>query len=259
MSTPRALLSWSTGKDSAWALHVLRAAAEVEVVGLLTTINEAFQRVAMHAVRREVLEAQAEAACLPLTTVSLPWPCTNATYEAALGRALANAREEMGVTHVAFGDLFLEDVRAYREQQLQEAGLAPLFPLWRLPTRALAAHMVESGLRAILTCVDPRRLPCSFAGRTFDAELVADLPEDVDPCGEAGEFHTFAYAGPMFSSSITTRVGEVVERDGFVFADVLRTEPRDGACSEFAPVGAEARGDEPRPKTRRHARARRRR
>ncbi len=222
---PRALLSWSSGKDAAWALHTLRQSGAVEVAGLLTTLNAAFDRVAMHAVRRALLEAQAEAAGLPLLQVPLPWPCSNAEYEAALGLALAEARETWGVTHIAFGDLFLEEVRAYRERQLAGTGLTPLFPLWGLPTDTLAREMIAGGLEARLTCVDPRRLPTSFAGRAFDAALLRDLPPDVDPCGEGGEFHTFAHGGPMFSRSIPTTAGEVVTRDGFVFADLL---PREG-------------------------------
>ena len=218
---PRALLSWSSGKDAAWALHTLRRAGAVEVVGLLTTLNAKFDRVAMHAVRRTLLEAQAEAASLPLLAVPLPWPCSNAEYEAALARALAEARERWGVTHIAFGDLFLEEVRAYRERQLEGTGLTPLFPLWGRPTRALAQEMIAGGLEARLTCVDPKRLPVEFAGRAFDAALLQDLPPDADPCGEAGEFHTFAHAGPMFSHPIPITAGEIVTRDGFVFADLL--------------------------------------
>lgn len=220
---PRALLSWSSGKDAAWALHVLRRAGEVEVAGLLTTLNAEGDRVAIHAVRRTLLEAQAASAGLPLRQVPLPWPCSNAEYEAATGRALAEAREAWGVTHIAFGDLFLEEVRAYRERQLAGTGLTPLFPLWGRPTRALAQEMIAGGLEARLTCVDPKRLPLSFAGRAFDAALLQDLPPDVDPCGESGEFHTFATAGPMFSRPIPMAVGEVVTRDGFVFADLLPT------------------------------------
>ena len=221
---PRALLSWSSGKDAAWALHTLRRAGEVEVVGLLTTLNAEFDRVAMHAVRRTLLEAQADSVGLPLLQVPLPWPCSNAEYEAALGRALARARETWGVTHIAFGDLFLEEVRAYRESQLAGTGLTPLFPLWRLPTGALAQEMIAGGLEARLTCIDPKRLPASFAGRAFDAALLRDLPPDADPCGEAGEFHTFAHAGPMFSRPIPITEGEVITREGFVFADLLPHE-----------------------------------
>ena len=216
---PRALLSWSSGKDAAWALHVLRQAEEVEVVGLLTTLNAEFDRVAMHAVRRTLLEAQAASAGLPLLPVPLPWPCSNTDYEAAMAAALKEAQEGWGVTQIAFGDLYLEDVRAYRERQLEGTGLTPIFPLWGRPTRALAEEMVVGGLRARLTCIDPRRLPEKFAGRAFDQDLLADLPPDVDPCGEGGEFHTFACAGPMFSRPIPVTPGEVVTRDGFVFAD----------------------------------------
>lgn len=218
---PRILLSWSSGKDAAWALHMLHLSGGVEVVGLLTTLNAESDRVAMHAVRRTLLEAQAEAVGLPLLQVPLPWPCSNAEYEEATARALGEARERWGVTHVAFGDLFLEDVRAYRERQMTQVGLTPLFPLWGLPTRALARDMIAGGLEARLTCIDPRRLPESLAGRAFDAALLEALPPDVDPCGEAGEFHTFAFAGPMFSHPVPTTLGEVVARDGFVFADLL--------------------------------------
>ena len=217
---PKALLAWSSGKDSAWTLHVLRAQNEVEVVGLLTTINQASDRVAMHAVRTELLRAQADAAGLPLWPVPIPWPCSNAEYEGAMAAAMARAGAD-GITHVAFGDLFLEDVRRYREERLAPTGVAPLFPLWGTPTDALARRMVEAGLRARLTCVDPQRLDSRFAGRDFDAELLAELPATVDPCGERGEFHTFAHAGPMFRHPVAIRTGEVVARDGFVFADLL--------------------------------------
>jgi uncharacterized protein (TIGR00290 family) len=217
---PKAWLAWSSGKDSAWSLHVLRAADEVEVVGLLTTINAAFERVAMHAVRAELLRAQARAAGLPLVEVPIPWPCSNEQYEAAMAAAIARARAE-GVSVMAFGDLFLEDIRAYRERQLAGSGLRPVFPLWGRPTAALAAEMIAGGLRARLTCVDPRALAPSFAGRELDAALLADLPPTVDPCGERGEFHTFAWDGPMFRAPVAVRGGEIVERDGFVFADLL--------------------------------------
>ncbi|HJW08247.1 MAG TPA: hypothetical protein VJ483_01360 [Holophagaceae bacterium] len=219
MSLPRALLSWSSGKDSAYALHVLRQQGEVEVVGLLTTINQAFQRVAMHAVREELLEAQAEAAGLPLRKVLIPWPCPNGAYEAAMAEACAQAVAD-GIEVMVFGDLFLEDIRAYREEKLQGTGLRPLFPLWGRDTAELAREMAASGLRARITCVDPKQLDGRFAGRDFDAALLAELPPDVDPCGERGEFHSFAYAGPMFTRGIPIRSGEVVARDGFVFADL---------------------------------------
>lgn len=218
----RVLLSWSSGKDSAWALHVLRQQPDVEVAGLLTTFNEAADRVAMHAVRRELVKAQATAAGLPLWPVFLPWPCSNEIYEQRMAAALARAREDE-ITHVAFGDLFLEDVRNYRVRQLADTGIQPLFPLWGSPadTPGLARRMIASGLRAVLTCVDPKQLDGAFVGREFDADLLAELPPTVDPCGEKGEFHTFCYAGPMFSTHIAMRVGETALRDGFCFADVL--------------------------------------
>jgi uncharacterized protein (TIGR00290 family) len=222
----RTLLSWSSGKDSAWTLHVLRSRPELEVVGLLTTINQQFERVAMHAVRVELLRAQAAAARLPLHELPIPWPCSNEQYEAVMAGALERARAA-GVSVMAFGDLFLDDVRQYREQQLNGIGIRPVFPLWGLPTRELSRTMLDAGLRARLTCIDPRHLPVTFAGRDFDASLLADLPESVDPCGERGEFHSFAYAGPMFERPISVRSGAVVERDGFVFADLLLQSARD--------------------------------
>ena len=217
---PKALLCWSSGKDSAWTLHALRRRRDVEVVGLLTTINTEYERVAMHAVRVALLEAQAEAAGLPLWTVPIPNPCSNQEYESAMGDAVRKALAA-GITMMAFGDLFLEDVRRYRETQLAGTGLTPIFPIWGLPTDALARDMVAAGLRARLTCVDPKQLPASFAGREFDAALLADLPVGVDPCGERGEFHTFAYAGPMFRHPVPIQTGEIVIRDGFVFADLI--------------------------------------
>jgi uncharacterized protein (TIGR00290 family) len=223
MSGAPILLAWSSGKDSAWSLHVLRQDPALEVVGLLTTVNEAFDRVAMHAVRRGLLEAQADAAGLPLTVVSIPSPCPNDVYESAMEAALAAARAR-GITGVAFGDLFLEDIRRYRETQMRGTGLALHFPLWRRPTDALAAEMIDRGLRAHLTCVDPRVLAESFAGEAFDRDLLRRLPAAVDPCGENGEFHTFAWDGPMFSRPVPVRRGEVVHRDGFVFADLLAAE-----------------------------------
>jgi uncharacterized protein (TIGR00290 family) len=216
----RTLLSWSTGKDSAWALHVLRQRGDVTVVGLVTTINEAFDRVAMHGVRRELLEAQAEAAGLPLHVLPIPYPCPNEEYERIMGAFVARAAAE-GVEAFAFGDLFLEDIRRYRETRLASTGIAPLFPLWGLNTARLARDMIAGGLKAYVACVDPRKLPTDFAGRRFDLDLLADLPADVDPCAENGEFHTFACAGPMFSRAIPMRVGETVTRDGFVFCDLV--------------------------------------
>lgn len=218
---PRVLVAWSSGKDSAWALQVLRQAGEVAVVGLLTTFNEAFDRVAMHAVRRELVEAQARAAGLPLIDVSLPWPCSNTAYEEAMSRALAEVRASLNITHVAFGDLFLEDVRQYRESRMRGTGITPLFPLWGIPTTALARTMIASGLKARITCVDPNKLSPSYAGCLFDGNLLDELSDGVDPCGERGEFHTFACAGPMFAHPIPVSIGEVVTRDGFVFADLL--------------------------------------
>jgi len=201
-------------------LHTLNQQRPGAAAGLLTTTNQAFDRVAMHAVRRELLEAQARAAGLPLHVVPLPWPCSNQQYETIMRAAIAGFVAD-GFTHCAFGDLFLADVRRYREERLAGSGLEPLFPLWKTkPTAELARDMIEGGLRARLTCVDPRKLDRSFAGRTFDEQLLCDLPSSVDACGENGEFHSYAYAGPMFAGEITVRVGEIVERDGFVFADL---------------------------------------
>ncbi len=216
----RVILAWSSGKDSAWALHCLRRTPGIEVLGLLTTINEAFDRVAMHAVRRELLERQAEAAGLPLVTVPLPWPCPNGEYERRMEDACARMLAA-GVEAVAFGDLFLEDVREYRVKQLARAGLEPLFPLWGQETAELARTMIAAGQRARVTCVDPAKLDRRFAGREFDAGFLAGLPAGVDPCGENGEFHTFVYESPAFVAPVAIRGGEVVERDGFVFADML--------------------------------------
>jgi diphthamide synthase (EF-2-diphthine--ammonia ligase) len=216
----KVLLSWSSGKDSAWTLHQLRQQHPGAVQGLLTTTNAAFDRVAMHAVRRSLVEAQAHAARLPLHVVPLPWPCSNVDYETLMGAAVAGFVAQ-GFTHVAFGDLFLEDVRQYREARLAGTGLTPLFPLWKqTSTKELARAMIRDGLQARLTCVDPRALDPAFAGRCFDSALLEDLPAEVDPCGERGEFHSFAYAGPMFAAPIPVDVGPRVERDGFVFCDL---------------------------------------
>lgn len=222
LASKKCLLSWSSGKDSAWALHALRR-ADVPVVGLLTTINQAFDRVAMHAVRRSLLDAQARSIGIPLWPVPLPWPCSNKDYERIMADVCRQAKAE-GIECMAFGDLFLPEVRAYRERQLAGTGLTPLFPLWGLPTDALAREMLAGGLQARITCVDPKLLPPTFVGREFDQALLADLSAGVDPCGERGEFHTFAYGGSMFREPIPISTGEVVERDGFVFADLLLNE-----------------------------------
>jgi uncharacterized protein (TIGR00290 family) len=216
------LLSWSSGKDSAWSLHVLRREHPGAVAALLTTVNESVDRVAMHAVRRDVLEAQAHAAGLPLRVVSIPDACSNAIYEARMGAAVAQAVAD-GFTHVAFGDLFLEDVRRYREERLAGSGLEPLFPLWGIPTDTLASQMIAGGLRARLTCVDTRVLDASFSGREFGDELLRSLPPGIDRCGEKGEFHTCVSAGPMFTTALDLEPGEVVTREPFVWTDVTLT------------------------------------
>jgi len=216
----KVVVSWSSGKDSAWMLHVLGQQHPGAVHALLTTTNEAFDRVAMHGVRRALLEAQARAATLPLRVVPLPWPCSNEEYERRMSREVQALVAE-GFTHVAFGDLFLEDVRRYREDRLAGTGLAPIFPLWKTSSTAdLARQMVAAGLEARVTCLDPRALDRSFAGRRFDDEFLRELPDGVDPCGERGEFHSFAYAGPMFSAPIPVTPGLVVERDGFVYCEM---------------------------------------
>jgi uncharacterized protein (TIGR00290 family) len=214
----KALAAWSTGKDSAWALHVARAQG-VEIVGLLTTVNVAFDRVAMHAVRRELLVAQAASVGLPLTVVEIPFPCPNEVYERAMAGAMETARAQ-GIDHVVFGDLFLEDVRAYRVEKLAQVGMTPLFPLWGRDTRALAREIVDAGVEAWVTCVDPRQAPRALCGRRVDHAFLDELPASIDPCGERGETHTFVAAGPMLSRRIDVEVGEIVERDGFVFADL---------------------------------------
>ena len=216
----KTLLGWSSGKDSAWSLGVLRDDPTIEPVGLVTTVNAAFDRVAMHAVRRALLEAQAAAVGLALYTVEIPYPCSNEEYAAAMGAFVDQARTD-GVEAMAFGDLFLADVRAYREERLAGSGIEPLFPLWGEATAGLARRMIGEGLKATVTCVDPRALDASFAGRAFDAGFLADLPEGVDCCGENGEFHSFVTDGPMFTRPVAVAPGEVVERDGFVFADLV--------------------------------------
>ena len=217
---PKAFVSWSSGKDSAFALWEMRRLGDVEIVGVLTTINEVHARVAMHGVRGALLDRQIAALGLPAIKVPLPSPCPNEIYEARMADAYARIKAE-GVFHMVFGDLFLEDIRAYREAKLAAAGMQGLFPLWKRDTSQLAQQMISEGLVAHLVCVDPRHLARYFAGRTFDRELLRDLPRGVDPCGENGEFHTVVSAGPMFPAQIPVSIGEIVERDGFVFADVI--------------------------------------
>lgn len=217
---PKALISWSSGKDSAFALHEIRQAGEFDVVGALTTVTETFDRVSIHGVRLEILRAQCEAAGLPLHVVPIPYPCPNQTYEARMGEAVERAVRE-GITHIIFGDLFLTDIRAYREQKLAGTGLTPVFPLWERPTLALAHAMIESGMQAYLATVDLNKLPAQFAGRKFDMHLLADLPCGIDPCGENGEFHTCVVAGPIFSRPLAVAPGERVQRDGYGYCDLV--------------------------------------
>jgi uncharacterized protein (TIGR00290 family) len=220
MARPKALIAWSSGKDGAWALHEVRRAGDCEVVGALTTVTDTFERVSMHGVRIELLRAQLDAAGLPPTLVRIPYPCPNEVYEARMAATLAEAKAA-GVTQVVFGDLFLEDVRAYREQKLAGSGITPVFPLWRRPTAALAREMIEAGVETYLVCVDLKQLPTALAGRRFDHALLADLPPDADPCGENGEFHSCVVGGPMLSRQIPVRVGETIDRDGFAYADLV--------------------------------------
>ncbi len=216
----RVLIAWSGGKDSAWTLHVLRQQPDVEIAGLFTTVHEDVARVAVHEVRVSLLSAQAEAAGVRLNTISIPRPCPNAVYESAISKFLGTQAGE-GITHLAFGDLFLEDIRRYREKQFAASGLKLLFPLWGLGTRALAEEMTAAGLRAIITCVDLKRAPGEWAGSVFDAEFVARVPPAIDPCGENGEFHTFVFEGPMLSAPVRARPGELTQSGGFAYADLL--------------------------------------
>jgi uncharacterized protein (TIGR00290 family) len=220
MSRPKALIAWSSGKDSAWSLYEARRAGDLDIVGALTTVNETFQRVSMHGVRNDVLLAQIEATGLEPILVRIPYPCTNEIYEQAMAQAMEAAKAR-GITHMIFGDLFLEDIRAYREAKLKDIGITPVFPLWLRPTDVLAREMIAGGLEAYFATVDLKKLTKDFAGRRFDARLLASLPDAVDPCGENGEFHTCVVAGPMFSHRINVTVGETVERDGFAYADLL--------------------------------------
>ena len=234
MTIKKTLLSWSSGKDSAWALHTLRQRSDLEIAGLVTTMNQLYQRVAIHAVRLELLQRQAESVGLPLHVIDLPYPCSNSQYEAAMKKFIEQSRQQ-GIECMAFGDLFLADIKEYRQAKLSGTGITPLFPIWLKPTGDLAREMISSGLRAVVTCVDPKQLPVSFAGREFNEEFLLNLPEQVDPCGELGEFHTFAFDGPMFSKPVNIEVGEITEREGFIYADVLPA-PGDSAARANAGV-----------------------
>jgi len=216
----RTLLSWSSGKDSAWSLHLLRRNPAIDVTALLTTFNGTADRVAMHAVRRELVEAQARRIALPLWSIDLPWPCSNAVYE-DLMRDMCRRALQADITAVAFGDLFLQDIRGYRERQMEVTGLQPVFPVWQIPTSKLAEDLIRAGVKAKVTCIDRSKLDVSYAGREYDREFLSSLPAGIDPCGENGEFHTFVYDAPVFTSAIKVEVGDRLERDGFVFADLL--------------------------------------
>jgi len=219
-TSAKALIAWSSGKDSAWALHETRVTGDFEIVGALTTMTDTFRRVSMHGVREELLRAQLDAAGLHPIIVHIPYPCPNEIYERKMAEAVAAARAS-GVTHMIFGDLFLEDVRAYRERQLSGTGIVPVFPLWGRPTRALADDMIDAGTEAYVCTVDLKKLPASFAGRRFDRMLLEALPADIDPCGENGEFHSFVSGGPMLSRKVAVKTGETIERDGFAYTDLL--------------------------------------
>jgi len=216
-------LSWSSGKDSAWALYLLRQDPTVELLGLFTSVNRKYSRVSMHATRLEMLERQADAVGLPLHTIDLPDPCTNEQYDAIMRQFVGEAAAQ-GVECMAFGDLFLEDIRRYREDQLQGSGIEPLFPLWSIPTNELAEQMLSAGLEAYISSVDLKKLPVRFAGKKWSRELIAEFPQGCDPCGENGEIHTIVTGGPMFRETIPVRLGEVIERDGFAYADIIPKE-----------------------------------
>ena len=232
MTRKRTFLSWSSGKDSAWALHVLRQQSDLEIAGLFTTVNQVYQRIAIHGVRLELLQRQAAAVGLPLHIIDLPYPCSNSQYEKKMEEFIERSKRQE-IECVAFGDLFLEDIREYREAKLSGTGITPLFPLWRTPTDKLAKDMISGGLRALVTCVDPQQLPASFAGREFNEEFLLTLPHHVDPCGERGEFHTFALDGPMFSKPVAVELGEIIEREGFIYADLLPVTDRALANAGF--------------------------
>lgn len=216
----KTLLSWSSGKDSAWALHVLRQQTDIDVVGLFSTVNEKFERVAMHAVRNELVQQQAQSAGLPIQLLPIPYPCSNGDYEQVMADFIAQVKQQ-GIEYIAFGDLYLEDIRQYREEKLTGTGITPLFPLWGKDTKDLSREMVNTGLRAVVTCIDPIAMPETFAGKEYNSSFLQQLPAEVDPCGENGEFHSFAFDGPMFEKPITISVAETVSRDGFIFTDLL--------------------------------------
>ncbi len=219
MRMKKTLLSWSSGKDSAWTLYKLQQRSDVELLGLVTTVNQTHQRVAMHAVRLVLLKQQAAAANLPLHIINIPHPCSNENYNQAMD-GFFDSIQQIGATHMAFGDLFLEDIRQYREENLKGTGLTPMFPLWLEPTEKLAQKMIDAGLKTRITCIDPNKLSANFVGREFNQQFLDDLPDGIDPCGENGEFHSFTYAGPMFKKPINISTGDVVEREGFIFADL---------------------------------------
>lgn len=217
----KTLMSWSSGKDSAWALYKLQQEPEIDLVGLFCTVNSEFNRVAMHAVRVELLQQQANSIGLPLEIIEIPYPCSNIAYEEIMALFVEKTKKA-NIEHFAFGDLFLEDVRNYREEKLKSSGITPIFPIWDIPTERLSREMIDNGLRAVITCVDPKQMPEEFVGKEYNESFLNDIPEGVDPCGENGEFHSFVFDGPMFKEQIEIFVGDIVHRDNFVFADVLQ-------------------------------------
>jgi uncharacterized protein (TIGR00290 family) len=223
MMKKKTLLSWSSGKDSAWALHVLRQQHDIEVVGLFCTFNKKFERGAMHAVRNELICQQAESIGLPLQLIPIPDPCSDSEYKRIMANFIEQVKSQ-GIDTIAFGDLFLEEIRSYREESLVGTGITPLFPIWGIPTNELSKEMINSGLRAKITCIDPKYLPAEFAGHEYDSTFLEQIPDAIDPCGEKGEFHSFAYDGPMFKNKLNISVGETVTRDGFIYTDLLPEE-----------------------------------
>lgn len=220
----KTLLSWSSGKDSAWALYQLKKMPDIDLVGLFSTYNQKFERIAMHSTRLDLVKMQASEAGLPIELIPLPFPCSNEDYEKIMGDFIKSVIER-GITHIAFGDLFLEDIRQYRIDKLEGTGITPIFPIWGIPTNELSRTMIASGLRSQVTCIDPKQIPEEFAGQEYNSDFIESLPDSVDPCGENGEFHSFAFAGPMFKNHIPITVGETVKRDGFIFTDVQFNPP----------------------------------